>query len=129
MNYLAILLMGNAILFTVLLLGQIIYRTKVHGSKYALGNLDAEQHEWCESRLIRVKNNQQETLILVVTLVVLASLLTVSSSQIITALCLVHLMSRVIYISLALRGVPVARSITWTIGLGCLAGLLIEVMN
>ena len=125
MDYLSIILLGNTALFAVLLIGQVIYRTKVHGSEYALGSLDQAKVALCESRLLRVKNNQQESLILVLSFVLLTQLMAVNPTENLYFISIAHIVSRAIYISVALRGVAVARSLVWIVGYILLSFLFI----
>jgi uncharacterized MAPEG superfamily protein len=125
MDYLSIALLGNAALFVVLLIGQVVYRTKIHGAEYALGNLDQAKIEMCESRLLRVKNNQQESLILVISVIILTQIASKIPTDNLYLISIAHLISRAIYISFALRGVAFARSLTWIVGFVLLSLLLI----
>lgn len=125
MDYLNIILLGNAAFFVVLLIGQVVYRAKVHGTEYALGNLDQAKLESCESRLLRVKNNQQESLILVITVVMLAQITSKIPTDTLYLISIAHLISRAMYISFALRGVAFFRSFTWIAGFVLLSLLLI----
>jgi uncharacterized MAPEG superfamily protein len=125
MDYLNIILLGNTALFAVLLIGQVVYRTKVHGSDYALGSLDQAKISQCESRILRVKNNQKESLILVISVVLLAQLMVVNPTEKLYFISIAHVVSRAIYISVALRGVAVARSLIWIVGFILLSFLFI----
>lgn len=116
MQSLIVVVLGNVFLLAALLVLQVVVRISNAGLKYALGNFDAYKHEGAfADRLLRVKNNQIETLALIVPTTLAAAnahlshpFLSVAASS--------FLFARLAYSGIALAGIPVLRSVTWSVG-------------
>lgn len=116
MEQLYILLGVNLLLLALLLGGQPGLRIMAHGIGYALSSLDAAKPmSTAESRLKRVKDNQIETVVLLVPVVWILVSNDVSSSAIVTW-SWVLLAARFAYVGVAMVGVPILRSAIWFAG-------------
>lgn len=117
----------NLVLLGVLLNLQILFRTTNHGLGYALSNLDKNNPKSVlEDRVLRVKNNQVEFLILITPLILIAMQSQTALSHA-SAIALALVIGRVAYVIVALAGIPVLRSATWLIGFIAWAFLLVQV--
>ena len=112
---LMLLINSGVLLFIVIFQGLLTDATM--GIKYAMGN----RHEKVKDtplmgRVIRLRNNQIENLVIFISLVVISSTANISNNSTIYG-AQIFTISRVVYAILYLVGVKVLRSIIWTIGL------------
>ena len=103
----------NTLLLAILLGAQVGARSISHGIKFALSNLDLRPEESvAEARLKRVKNNQLEFMVLLLSVLCLANAnggFPDASVWIPTAM----VVGRTLYLLVALAGIPVLRSLAW----------------
>lgn len=114
MSALHIALYANSILLAIILLLQPIWRDIKQGVAYTLGNFDERRDEGTFARrLDMVCRNQIEALGLLIPISVLALSFDMEG-QVATYASYVHIVSRFLYVIVSLAGVPVARSLFWT---------------
>lgn len=108
-------LVWNILILALLLGAQVGSRSITHGIKYALSNLDSPPGESrSEARLRRVKNNQLEFIVLLVSVLSLASM-TGGIGEVPGWIPIAIISGRTAYVLVALAGVPVLRSATWIV--------------
>lgn len=120
-------LLINLIFLGALLGLQVLFRTTNHGLGYALSNLDKNNPKSIlEDRLLRVKNNQLEFLVLVAPLILLA-LQGQTTLNHAPEIAIAFVVGRALYMFVTLAGIPFLRSASWLVGFLAWAYLLIQI--
>jgi uncharacterized MAPEG superfamily protein len=120
-------LLVNLIFLGALLGLQVLFRTTNHGVGYALSNLDKNNPKSIlEDRLLRVKNNQLEFLVLVAPLILLVLPGQIALNHA-PEIALAFVIGRAVYVLVTLAGIPFLRSASWLVGFFAWAYLLIQV--
>jgi len=123
MNELWFGLMLNTGLLAGLLFLQPAVRVMMRGSAYALGNLDIREDEGIfASRLEMVKSNQIEAVALLIPVVLYLQAMSITGSLVTTAIY-THVVARLLYIAVALAGIPMVRSLIWLVSFAAWAFL------
>ncbi|MEO1300103.1 MAG: MAPEG family protein [Cyanobacteria bacterium J06636_16] len=115
MSALQIALYTNSILLAIILLMQPFWRDIKQGMAYTLSNFDERRDEGIFARrLDMVRSNQIEALGLLIPICILA--FSVDMERPIAAYAAyVHIAARMLYAIVSLAGIPVARSLFWTV--------------
>ncbi len=118
MDYLFSILFYNVILLVILLLMQPLVRDIAVGFKYTISNFDERVDEGVFARrLAMVKDNQIESLAIFLPLVALLNWEDIEHSHL-GVVGLIFLVARLVYAMVSLAGIPLARSLAWSIGFG-----------
>ncbi len=80
------------------------------------------------SRLDRAKNNMLETLPIFITLAMLALVKGDETVSEVTTAALIFLIARVLYVPAYVSGIPMLRSIVWTVALGSLVFMALALL-
>ncbi len=116
MTELSLALFANSILLGVILLLQPLWRDIKHGMAYTVGTFDERKPETVfERRLVMVVRNQIEALALLLPLAVLLFTVDAIESTLLAYAAIAHMASRVLYALVALAGIPLLRSLFWTV--------------
>ncbi|MEM8553059.1 MAG: MAPEG family protein [Pseudomonadota bacterium] len=121
MTELSIAVFANSMLLGVLLLLQPLWRDIRHGMAYTVGTFDERKPETVlERRLVMVVRNQIEALSLLLPLAVLLFTQGAVESALLAYAAIAHVASRTLYAVVALAGIPLLRSLFWTVSFAAL---------
>ncbi len=116
MTELSLAIFANMILLGVIILLQPLWRDIRHGLAYTVGTFDERKPETMfERRLVMVVRNQIEALGLLLPAAILLFANDGGESIVLSYAALAHIGSRVLYTLVALAGVPLLRSLFWTV--------------
>lgn len=115
----------NVMLLGALLLLQPLVRDVKVGFKYTISNFDERVDEGVfANRLAMVRSNQIEALMLWVPMILIAATSTHDLDHPhLGLIAIVFIAARLAYVAVSLAGIPLLRSLTWTVGFGVWAYL------
>jgi uncharacterized MAPEG superfamily protein len=108
----------------------IVDRATVRGTAAAMGNPganDTPQSPWAQ-RMMAAHSNAVENLVLFAPLVLIAHELEISNSVTVTA-CAVYFWARLAHLVVYTLGLPVLRTLCWTVGWLSLAALVLAIFR
>jgi uncharacterized MAPEG superfamily protein len=123
-------LMLTIILTGLIWIPYILDRSSVRGLMVALGNpspTDKPQSPWAQ-RMMAAHDNAVENLVLFAPLVLIAHALNISNSVTVAA-CAVYFWARLAHLIVYTLGIPVLRTLCWTIGWLCLLALVLAIFR
>jgi uncharacterized MAPEG superfamily protein len=123
-------LMLTIILTGLIWIPYILDRSSVRGLMVALGNpspTDKSQSPWAQ-RMMAAHDNAVENLVLFAPLVLIAHALNISNGVTVAA-CAVYFWARLAHLIVYTLGIPVLRTLCWTIGWLALVALVLEIFK
>jgi uncharacterized MAPEG superfamily protein len=125
MDSLLSITLWNVVLLGLLLILQPLVRDIAVGFRYTISNFDVRQDEGVFARrLAMVRFNQIEALVLWVPVVGIAALrMPDLMHPHLGLVAIVFLIARLAYVAVSLAGVPLIRSVAWTVGFAAWAYL------
>jgi uncharacterized MAPEG superfamily protein len=123
-------LMLTIVLTGLMWIPYILDRAAVRGMAGAVGNPSADdkaQSPWAQ-RMMATHDNAVENLVLFAPLVLIANALNISSGVTVGA-CAVYFWARLAHLVVYTLGIPVLRTLCWTVGWFCLLALVLAIFR